>query len=382
MLKVTFCFGHLAHYQTVAVMAHEIRTPFHQVVDSIKLLAVSGLNALQTESVDTLQTSAHGLMAIINDLLDFTMLEAGKMKIETTPFEVRSVLEESVACVQQKVDEKGLDISCQIDQGVPTGLMGDPNRLRQIMLNMLANAVKFTSHGKVNIESKTMPQGDGSIRIRFTVADTGIGIQKEECERIFSPYQQADVSVSRNYGGTGLGLGICKSLVEKMGGRIGVDSVVGEGTTFWFEIPFGLYVKPHAPAEKKADSDSNPSEEISGLEVLVAEDNKMNQKVVVRMLQRLGHIATVVENGQECVAEITSSSKKYDIILMDWQMPVMDGIDATKELRSKGYSMSDLPIVGLTASVHFLDFFELGMNDCLKKPVRILDLKAALSKNV
>ena len=382
ILRITFCFRHLAHYETVAVMAHEIRTPFHQVVDSIKLLAVSGLNALQTESVDTLQTSAHGLMAIINDLLDFTMLEAGKLKTETTPFEVRGVLEESMACVQRKVDEKGLDISCQIDPGVPIGLMGDPNRLRQIMLNMLANAVKFTSHGKVNIGSKKMPQEDGSIRIRFTVADTGIGIPKEECERIFNPYQQADVSVSRNYGGTGLGLGICKSLVEKMGGKIGVDSVVGEGTTFWFELPFSLYVKPHAPGEKKTDSDSNPSEDISGLEVLVAEDNKMNQKVVVRMLQRLGHIATVVENGQECVEEITSSSKKYDIILMDWQMPVMDGIDATKEIRRKGYSMSDLPIVGLTASIQFLDFFELGMNDCLKKPVRISDLREALIKNV
>jgi CheY-like chemotaxis protein len=363
-------------------MAHEIRTPLHQVVGSIELLAVSGLNAEQIESVDMLQTSAHALMAIINDLLDFTKLESGNMKIETIPFEVRGVLEGSVACVQPQVYEKGLHVSCQIDQGVPIRLMGDPNRLRQVVLNMLSNAVKFTSQGRVDIESKTMPQEDGSIRIRFTVADTGIGIPKEECERIFNPYQQADVSVSRNYGGTGLGLAICKSLVENMDGEIGVDSVVGVGTTFWFEIPFGLYAKPHAPEEKKAESDSNRSNEISGLEVLVAEDNKVNQKVVVRMLQRLGHHPTVVENGQECVAEITNSSKKYDIILMDWQMPVMDGIDATKEIRRKGYNMSDLPIVGLTASIQFLDFFELGMNDCLKKPVRISDLKAALIKNV
>jgi CheY-like chemotaxis protein len=363
------------------MMAHEIRTPLHQVVGSIKLLAVSGLNAEQTESVNVLQTNAHGLMATVNDLLDFTKLDAGKMKIETIPFEVRGVLEGSVACMQPQVYEKGLDVSCQIDQG-NTMLMGDPTRLRQVVLNMLSNAVKFTSHGKVNIESKTMPQEDGSVRIRVTVADTGIGIPKEACERIFDPYQQADVSVSRNYGGTGLGLAISKSLVENMGGEIGVDSVVGEGTTFWFEIPFGLYVKPPAPEEKKVDSDSNPVDEITGLEVLVAEDNKMNQKVVVRMLQRLGHHPTVVENGQECVEEITNSTKKYDIILMDWQMPVMDGIDATKELRLKGYNMSDLPIVGLTASAHFLDFFDLGMNDCLKKPVRILDLKAALIKNV
>jgi CheY-like chemotaxis protein len=364
--------------ETVAVMAHEIRTPLHQVVGSIELLATSGLDAEQTESVDTLQTSAHALMAIINDLLDFTKLEAGKMKLETIPFEVRGVLEGSVACVQPQLCEKGLNVSCRIDQGVPIRLMGDPNRLRQIVLNMLSNAVKFTSHGSVNIESKTMSQENGSIRIRFMVADTGIGIPKEKCERIFDAYQQADVSVSRNYGGTGLGLAICKSLVKNMGGEIGVDSVVGEGATFWCEIPFGLYAKPHAPEEEKADSDLN----ISGLEVLVAEDNKVNQKVVVKMLQRLGHHPTVVENGQECVTEITNSTKKYDIILMDWQMPVMDGIDATKEIRRKGYKMSDLPIVGLTASIQFLDWFEIGMNDCLKKPVRMSDLKAALIKNV
>jgi CheY-like chemotaxis protein len=299
------------------------------------------------------------------------------MKIETVPFEVRGVLEGSLAYMQPQAEKKGLAASCEIDQGVPISLMGDPTRLKQVVLNMLSNAVKFTSHGRVNLESKTMPQEDGSIRLRFTVADTGIGISKEECEWIFNPYQHADVSASRNYWDTGLGLAICKSLVETMGGEIGVDSVVGEGSTFWFEIPFALYVKPQAPVAKDADL-----EEISGLEVLVAEDNKMNQKVVVRMLQRLGHHPTVVENGEECVAEITSSSKKYDIILMDWQMPVMDGIDATKELRLKGYNMSDLPIVGLTASVNFFDFFDLGMNDCLKKPVRILDLKAALIKNV
>jgi CheY-like chemotaxis protein len=313
--------------------------------------------------------------------LDFTKLEAGKMKIEKIPFEVRGVLDGSVACVQPQVHEKGLKVSCLIDQGVPIKLLGDPNRLRQVILNMLSNAVKFTSHGGVHIESKTMRQKAGSIRIRFTVTDTGIGIPKEKCERIFNAYQQADVSVSRNYGGTGLGLAICKSLVENMGGEIGVDSVIGQGTTFWFEIPFGLYVKRFAP-EEKTGFDPDPSDEISGLQVLVAEDNKVNQKVVVRMLQRLGHHPTVVENGQECVAEITNSSKKYDIVLMDWQMPVMDGIDATKEIRRKGYNMSDLPIVGLTASIQFLDWFELGMNDCLKKPIRISDLKAALIKNV
>lgn len=381
----------------VAVMAHEIRTPLHQVVGFIELLASSGLNPEQTECVDMLQGSAHALMAIINDLLDFTKLEAGKMKLEAIPFEVRGVLDGTVAAIQPQAHDKGLNVRCRVDPGIPIKLMGDPNRLRQIVLNMLTNAVKFTSSGEVVIESKNIAKDDG-VLLRFTVADTGIGIPKEKCDRIFNAYQQADVSVSRNYGGTGLGLAICKSLVEMMGGSIGVDSVPGVGTKFWFEIPYGSYVKGHHPEE--IEKNNKNAEKVRSLRILVAEDNKVNQKVVCKMLQRLGHVATVVPNGQEAVTEVLNSetttnfnnndgsntgdgtnTTAFDVVLMDWQMPVMDGIDATKEIRRKGYSMKGLPIVGLTASIQGLDWFKIGMNDCLKKPIRISDLKAALIKN-
>jgi CheY-like chemotaxis protein len=365
----------------VAVMAHEIRTPLHQVVGFIELLATSGLNAEQTESVDMLQSSAHALMAIINDLLDFTKLEAGKMKLEIIPFQVRGVLDGSVAAIQPQVHEKGLTVKCVVDQQIPIKLLGDPNRLRQIVLNMLTNAVKFTKRGEIVVESKRVKKEDGRISVRFSVKDSGIGIPKDKCDRIFNPYQQADASVSRNYGGTGLGLAICKSLVDSMAGQIGVESELGKGATFWFEIPFGMITKCHQ--QDSTDLDAASLHEAFSLRILVAEDNKVNQKVVCKMLSRLGHETVVAENGQEAVACIAKSQDtKFDMILMDWQMPVMDGIDATKEIRRRGFSVSELPIVGLTASIQGLDWSEIGMNDCLTKPIRIADLKSALQKNM
>ena len=251
-------------------MAHEIRTPLHQVVGFIELLASSGLNAEQTESVDMLQSSAHALMAIINDLLDFTKLEAGKMKLEIIPFEVRGVLDGSVAAVQPQAHEKGLVLKCDVDQKIPIKVLGDPNRLRQVALNMLTNAVKFTKEGKITVKGQLVTnECSGQMQVRFTVKDSGIGIPKDKCNRIFNPYQQADASVSRNYGGTGLGLAICKSLVEKMGGQIGVESELGKGATFWFEIPFGVYMKSHH--QELNDTDSQSTDDLINLRILVAE---------------------------------------------------------------------------------------------------------------
>jgi CheY-like chemotaxis protein len=362
-------------------MAHEIRTPLHQVVGFIELLASSGLNAEQTESVDMLQSSAHALIAIINDLLDFTKLGAGQMKLEIIPFEVRGVLNGSVAAVQPKVHDKGLVVKCNVDQKIPIKLLGDPNRLRQIVLNMLTNAVKFTKKGEIVVDCQRIKKENGQMTVRFSVKDSGIGIPEEKCERIFNPYQQADASVSRNFGGTGLGLAICKSLVENMEGTIGVESELGKGATFWFEIPLGIFMKGYH--QEAIDHDSHSTDDLTSLRILVAEDNKVNQKVVCKMLSRLGHETVVVQNGQEAVTEITENEgDEYDLVLMDWQMPVMDGIDATKEIRRKGFSMSKLPIVGLTASIIGLDWYSIGMNDCLKKPIRIADLKSALAKNM
>jgi len=571
-----------------AVMAHEIRTPLHQVIGFIELLASTPLNEEQTDFVDMLQSSTHALMAIINDLLDFTKLEAGKMKLEAIPFEIKNVLQGSIAAVTPQAEDKHLKIDFCMNttsaEGertgrIPVKLLGDPNRLRQIVLNMLTNAIKFTSEGFIrvtatrvmrvatNVAATSVNETDESnlggagdvlnrgidsdstsnqtietfqtmetaktsgkhkddndtpeqqaqkhqqqqnkkqVYIRFTVEDTGIGMTPEQCDRIFNAYQQADSSVARQFGGTGLGLAICKSLVEAMDGDIGVASVAGQGTTFWFEVPFERYLArstsssnpsnssdvngglgsshlaqqmgtttsprpvranglPGSPSKtqgqkgangefrspsranekqavKKASemppkanailstingkdgntasnsattnnsssssSSSNNNETARSLRVLVAEDNKVNQKVIANMLKRLGHVTTIVEHGGLAVEKVCGNERRpsmmhdeassaigsqqfgssasaaqpteYDIVLMDWQMPVMDGIDATKEIRSLGFDERAIPIVGLTASIQNIDWRNIGMNDCLKKPIRIVDLRECLEKN-
>jgi signal transduction histidine kinase/CheY-like chemotaxis protein len=361
-----------------AVMAHEIRTPLHQVVGFIELLAKTILNGEQADFVSMLQSSTNALMAIINDLLDFTKLEGGKMTLEKIPFEARGVIEGCLAAVAHQAEEKGVHIKTKIASGIPVKLVGDPNRLRQILLNILSNAVKFTGKGVISMTATRLADDEKLVVLRFAVKDTGIGICSKNSSRIFNAYQQADASVCRNYGGTGLGLAICKDLVENMNGTIGFESEIGEGTTFWFELPFERHQKTGLiPKSHQVDCDI----EVTGLRILVAEDNKVNQKVVSAMLKRLGHFPTIVDNGQSAVDEIELRHDDYDLVLMDVQMPVMDGIDATKEIRNNGYGESDLPIVGLTASMQNVDWNQIGMNDCLKKPIRMVDLKKCLAKH-
>jgi signal transduction histidine kinase len=307
-----------------AVMAHEIRTPLHQVVGFVELLARTKLNGEQGDFVGMLQSSTHALMAIINDSLDFTKLEAGKFELESIPFEARAVIEGCMAAVFPQAEEKGLQISSDIARGIPVKLMGDPNRLRQILLNLVQNAVKFTLNGGIVIKAVRLEADkNGRVVLRFEVKDTGMGISPQHLSRIFNPYQQADSSVSRNFGGTGLGLAICDSLVNNLGGRIGVDSDLGKGTSFWFEIPFERHQKNVNDITSRM-AEENPVEDVCGLRVLVAEDNKVNQKVVAAMLKRLGHFPTIVENGQLAVDEIEKNRHSYDLVLMDIQMPVMD----------------------------------------------------------
>jgi signal transduction histidine kinase/CheY-like chemotaxis protein len=366
----------------IAVMAHEIRTPLHQVVGFIELLGMTKLNKEQTGFVRLLQGAAMSLMAVINDLLDYTKLEAGKMDIEHIAFEVRAVIEGSLAAMECKAEEKGIRLESNVAHAIPVTLKGDPNRLRQILLNLLNNAVKFTGHGSVEV---TVTRKEGSVFgqsvLRFSVKDTGVGISPDHQKIIFAKYCQADASVSRNHGGTGLGLSICERLSEAMGGCMGVESEVGKGSTFWFELPLECPSKTEEET-KSPDVKVEESHSLSGIQVLVAEDNKVNQKVVSAMLRRLGIIVTVVENGQEAVNQLERRNNFYDIVLMDVQMPVKDGIEATKEIRSRGWKS---PIIGLTASYqsskldHYLD---VGMNDCISKPVRFDDLRNTITQHI
>lgn len=360
----------------IAVMAHEIRTPLHQVTGFIDLLSQTSLNTEQRGYVSLLQNSCNSLMAVINDLLDYTKLEAGKMELESIPFEPKAVVEGSVESVSTQAERKGIALSSSISSGLPVKVVGDPNRLRQVILNLLNNAVKFTSQGSIKVSVSSTPSSDGQIIIRFEVEDTGIGIGKNRQAQIFRTYNQADASIARNYGGTGLGLTICERLVLAMKGRIGVDSELGQGSKFWFEIPF-----PSAKGFQSEENDTTESNEHPvGLHVLVADDNKVNQKVAAAMLRRLGHHVTVVENGEKAVERLEST--KFDLVLMDIQMPVLDGIEATKEIRSRGW---DCPVVGLTASFQRsqLPFYrQVGMNDCISKPILLKGLRNTILENV
>ena len=415
----------------LAVMAHEIRTPLHQVIGTIDVLGETHLNKEQTGYLDLLQSGALSLMAVINDLLDYTKLEAGKMDLECVPFDPKAVIDGSVAAVSGRAEEKGLQIdTCFDNDEIPSEIMGDPNRLRQIMLNLLSNAVKFTHEGNVvarittrktheDCRSNNHHHGCNTKSkkcrvLRFEVQDTGIGIAPDFQKEIFGKYHQADCATSRKYGGTGLGLAICERLVSMMGGRIGLDSEVGKGSKFWFELNFDCCNSTKQqqqtnnnsssvdietdPAAKSTSSSlaaqtpptgvTSPSMEgkdmvHKSLNVLVAEDNKVNQRVVTAMLKRLGHTPTIVENGQLAVEKLTSTTAtpKFDMVLMDVQMPILDGIEATKLIRSLGI---DCPVIGLTASFQRKElplYHKIGMNDCISKPIRLDGLRCAINKN-
>jgi len=367
----------------MAVMAHEIRTPLHQVVGFIELLGQTTLTREQSGFVTLLQNSAMSLMSVINDLLDYTKLEAGKMNLEMIPFDTKGVVEGSLAVIEPKTEEKGISIESEISDMIPEKVVGDPNRLRQILLNLLQNASKFTHSGSITLSVRRLEDDDnGRVVLRFVVEDTGIGISCEHQKQIFQKYQQACTSVARQFGGTGLGLAICKILTELMGGSIGVDSELGKGSEFWLEIPFDL------PPERSNTLPNRMEKEVissSHWRILVAEDNKVNQKMAVAMLNRMGHEAVVVENGQQALDELQNTDAKYDLVLMDVQMPVMDGNEATKRIRAQGLSNKILPIVGLTADYQSADedyYRDIGMNDCIGKPVRMKNLNAVMHRAI
>ena len=379
--------ANLQKSEFLAVMAHEIRTPLHQVVGFIELLAETALESEQERFVKLLQGSSLSLMAVINDLLDYTKLEAGKMSLESIQFNPRSLIDGTLETVQERATKNETLLVKEFSSYIPSAMIGDPNRLRQILLNFLSNAVKFTKKGRVTLTASQIGKetGDGKAIFRFMVEDNGIGISPENQHLIFQKYKQADLSIARNFGGTGLGLPICEQLAILMGGSIHFESEPGKGSKFWVDIPFETFQADEGPTstpeESSSSSNQNPSaaddlESSSSLRILVAEDNKINQKLVNAMLKRMGHEVTIVDNGQQALEEVDRS--EFDAILMDVQMPVLDGIQSTKEIRNRGLAT---PIIGLTASFQRsdIDFYrDIGMDDCISKPVRMQLLKETL----
>ena len=368
----------------LAIMAHEIRTPLHQVIGFLDLLEQSNpLSEEQDGYIKVLQASAQGLMTVISDVLDISKLEAGEMKIESILYEPRSVMEGSIAAVKQTCEDKGLSLTIDWSKEIPFRVIGDPNRVRQILLNLLSNAIKFTTNGSIHVQAKITKSDVGCGKfVYISVEDTGVGLSAENQDRVFSKYHQAHSSTARTNGGTGLGLSICKSLVHAMGGKIGVESDLGEGSTFWFALPLRNASKEAmdrhchtCTVDTTCDSHS-----IHPLNILVAEDNVVNQKLISKMLKRLGHDSTIAANGQIALGMLAERHNHFDVVLMDVQMPVMDGLEATKRLRARGYT--NLPIIALTASVKQCDFQDLGFDDWLPKPTKLNQLQVKLQKAV